>query len=491
MAGIFIAADPAAVYAIDLADGKIVVHGKFSEQLAMRTKNQRKDELYDYDIFNFRTTVKLETMLHVQQCPDYEINLYGVWKEFYDVAHEVDSGFNNYVTRFSGNPGIKELRSYNTFTDICRELYGEYVNNLFQLRLGKQIVSWGETSFERMADIINPIDSRGMLNPAYPDFAEMKRGLWMLRFFLTPPDMPSNLAFEFLLIPDFQPQRNWPAGYHLMHPKDFNMLQRPNEILLAGYRDAPTSWSNSEIAFRIKGFTWNTDWTLFYFHHRGDNPVTRDGKLLKSQLAALFGTYLDDVKRYGWQHSIGATFSSPIDRKFTLIPGTPVTMSGSVLRGEFLSEIGRDYNKLVGIDYKVVQRNRYAGVLAWDTKIFLPGISPWNRNKLLSSTTQLFCEWIPKRKNDDIIYPFYPYRKKGHHFSTITQSLVYGFWQDRIMPAFYGGYQLTDGSMYYTTSLIFKPTFKWTYMVSYTNYIETGHDTENLDQILFDITYEF
>jgi hypothetical protein len=59
------------------------------------------------------------------------------------------------------------------------------------------------------------------------------------------------------------------------------------------------------------------------------------------------------------------------------------------------------------------------------------------------------------------------------------------------MPAFYGAYQLDDGSAYYTAMLIFKPTFRWTYMVTYTNYIETGMNTQNLDQVLFDITYEF
>ncbi len=144
--------------------------------------------------------------------------LYGVWKEFYDSAHEVDSGYNNYVERMSGHQGIQDVRSYNTFTDICRELYLEYTTPLFQIRAGKQIVSWGETSFERTADIVNPIDDRGLLNPGYPDFAEIKRGLWMLGFTITPPDMPADMTFEGLIIPDFEPNYNWPAGYHLTHP---------------------------------------------------------------------------------------------------------------------------------------------------------------------------------------------------------------------------------------------------------------------------------
>ena len=70
--------------AIDLMDGKVTVHGKISEQLAIRANKTSPGQLYDYDIFNFRTSLKLETMFRLQQCPDYQINLYGVWKEFYD-----------------------------------------------------------------------------------------------------------------------------------------------------------------------------------------------------------------------------------------------------------------------------------------------------------------------------------------------------------------------------------------------------------------------
>jgi hypothetical protein len=493
----FFAADWGAVYAIELADGKIVIHGKLSEQLVMRTVGKRKDDLYDYDIFNFRTTIKLETMFRLLACPDKEINLYSVWKEFYDAADRVDSGFHDYMVRMSRHRGFMELRSYNTFTDICRELYLEYLGNYIQVRLGKQIVSWGETSFERMTDIINPIDARGLLNPAYPDFAEIKRGLWMARFFITPPDMPSNLSFEFLVIPDFQPNRNWPAGYQTMHPAAFNSLKYPNDALLAFYRDQPRNWSNPEIGFRIKGFTWGTDWTLQYFHHRNDNPITREGKLLQSQWGALTGVgWTHDVKHYSWQHSIGATFSKPVDTKITLIPGTDVTMTGSVLRGEFITEIQRKVNQYpengnVFLEPYKVSRNRYAGCLSWGTKVFIPGLTPWNRNKYLDSTTQLIVEGMPQRKSIDSVYPYVPFRPKAKHFSSLTESLSYGFWNDRIMPAFYGVYQIDDGSWYYTLAMIFKPTFRWTYMVQYTNFIDTGHDTENLDQILFDITYEF
>ena len=83
--------------AIDLADGKFVIHGKISEQLNLRANKTSPGQLYDYSIFNFRTSFKLETMWHIQQCPDHEWNAYGVWKQFYDYADKVDE----YKARYS------------------------------------------------------------------------------------------------------------------------------------------------------------------------------------------------------------------------------------------------------------------------------------------------------------------------------------------------------------------------------------------------------
>ena len=98
-------------------DGKVTVHGKISEQLAIRANKTSPGQLYDYDIFNFRTSLKLETMFRLQQCPDYQINLYGVWKEFYDYAHEVDSALTIMSTASAapwntGAPVIQQIRRY-------------------------------------------------------------------------------------------------------------------------------------------------------------------------------------------------------------------------------------------------------------------------------------------------------------------------------------------------------------------------------------------
>lgn len=480
------------VYAIDLLDGKLVIHGKLEQDLLMRTHGKQRDDLYDYDIFNFRSTLKLETRWDAFEGENFDLTFYSVFKEFYDKAYDIDSGYHNYLHRFSGHRGVEEIRSYETFRDICRELYVQLTHDDFQLRVGKQIVSWGETGYQRMADIINPTDARGLINAGYPDFDEMKRGLWMTRLFITPYGLPGDLSFDLLIIPDFQPMRLFPAGHHLMRPPEFNQLRHPNDALLARYRDRPSSWSSPEIGFRIKGIAFGTDWTIQYFHHRNDSPLTREGRLIKSMLPSLTGRGRSKGNlKYYWQDTVGATFSKPIDKKFTIIPFTDVTMSGSILRGEFITEIGRKVNRYEGIDVNVVGKARYAGVLGWDTKIYVPWLTPWNRNKYLQSGTQLFMEWMPKRHRTESVYPYVPFREKGHHFASITETLQYGFWEDRIMTVLYTEFQLTDGSMFYSPAFIFKPTFKWTYEVTYVNFIEQGSYQDNIDYLIFSIIYEF
>ena len=479
-------------FAFEYLDGKVVIHGKMSQQLLMRTKNKRPDELYDYDIYNFRSTLKLETRWHVLQGSEYELTFYGVWKNFYDTAHEIDGGYGRYLRQFSGSEGIEELKSYETFRDICREVYVELTHPNWQVRLGKQIVSWGETSFERMADIVNPVDLRGMLNPGYPDFAEIKRGLWMGRFYITPPDFFQDITFEFLVIPDFEPQRLWPAGYHLTHPSAMNALKNPNEMFKSYYRDRPESWRDPEFGFKVRGFSFGYDWAIQYFYHRADTPIIRKGRAIQAQLPALLGRgRAEDVQHYGHQSTLAFTFNKTVDRPITLIPGTFVRMTGNVARGEFVWEFKRDVSQFLGTNVRVTEKDRYAFCLGWDTKIFIPKLSPWNRNKLLSSSSQLFMEWMPEKHRNDYAYPWVTYCKKRHHFASITQSLSYDFWNGRILTGFYGAHHLTEGAWYYTLMAAFKPTFKWTYMVRYLNYIETGHDTENLDCVTFDITYEF
>ncbi len=480
---------------IELLDGDLIIHGKISQQILMPTKDQKQryGDPYNYDFFNFRTTLKLEALWHAYKGDSVWISAYSVWKNFYDMAHDIDSGYNKTLRKYSGTRGKKELRSYDTFRDICRELYVQFDHNLVNLRLGKQIVAWGETDFERMADIVNPVDMRGMLNPAYPDFAEIKRGRWMARLFMTPPNMPADMTFELLVIPDFVPTRLWPVGYHMFRPWAFNAFRNANDQFLAHYRDAPTHWNSPDIGFRVRGFTLGFDWTLMYMHHRSPDPLVRTGKAIESVWPALTGIgRAKGVYTYEWMHTLGATFNRPVNVRIPLIPGTTLAMSGNVLRFEGIWQMSKKANQITpDNNVRITSYDRYAFVVGWDTRIFLPWITPKFRNKHLTSSTQVFMEWVPSRSRNDAIFPWVTYRQKGHHWNTITQMFSYELWHGRIIPAVYAAYHTTQGSYYYAPALAFKPTFGWTFMVRYIDYEGFTDQINRMDSITFEITYEF
>ncbi len=478
-------------------DGDLVFHGKASFQMNVRAHDKRSYELYDYNIHNFRGTFKLETKWDAIKDSNYNLTFYSVFKNYYDIAHEIDGGYNRYLKRMDGGSSgaIEEVKSYETFTDICRELYAEVTNPWWQLRVGKQIVSWGESTFERMADVINPLDARGDLNPVLIDFDEAKQGLWMARFTLTPPDFWQDMFFEFLVVPDFQPTRNWPAGAHLTHPPSMNSLKNANELFESTYRDADDiGYHDPAMGFRVRGLTYGFDWTVFAYYHRSYDGIVREGKGVKSQLPVFGIGRAEDVKMFGHQTDLGFTFNKPVNKQIMLVPGVrSFNMSGNIWRFEFLTELDKKNDR--GYTPNVVKNTRYAFVTGWDTYIQIPWLSDWNRNRKISSGTQLFMEWVPTRHRDDFIYPYNAsptvYGEKNHHAATITESLSYDFWNSRILPAVYFSHSLDDGRNFWAPTLAFKPTFHWTYLVRYINYIDYGNYIENLDSWLLDITYEF
>ena len=127
-------------YAINYLDGKVEFHGRWANTLIMPThKNVTPNQLHSTDIVNLRSSLKLELMWHAYDGPDYQINVYSIFKNYYDFARDVDAGYRKYVQDFSGHRGFREIQFYDKFDHICRELYAEFNNPTYQVRLGKQV----------------------------------------------------------------------------------------------------------------------------------------------------------------------------------------------------------------------------------------------------------------------------------------------------------------------------------------------------------------
>jgi hypothetical protein len=218
------------------------------------------------------------------------------------------------------------------------------------------------------------------------------------------------------------------------------------------------------------------------------------GPLLgNSRLGRALGTYPGkDLYGYDWQDTTGITFNRPINYTIPIIPGTNLAMSGNILKLEAIWEHNKPGVEILsGASSRVTRQNRYAFCLGWDTKIFLPFITPWARNKYLSSGTQLFMEFMPEKHRNDYYFPWVSYGKNHKTWTVVTQSLSYELWNGRILPGFYGAWYTNQGGGYWAPALGFKPTFGWTFLVRYIDYCGLSKGINKKDNWTFEVTYEF
>jgi hypothetical protein len=492
--------------AIELFDGKLQLEGRYRNQVKMRAKGQEPEVAHDYDFFNARTSLKLEALYRAYDGPDYRLNVYSVWKNFYDAAADWDSGYNNNLHEYNiGHRADQPARYYDSFRNISRELYVELTSDLFQIRLGKQIVAWGETDVQRMVDMVNPVDENGALSGPNPDWAELKRGLWMLRFFFTPENMPADMTFEFLVIPGYETNLAPPFGSNmtLNHGLLGFPYNAPGEIPLSYERDSPGNWKTPELGMRIRGFTYSVDWTISYLYHRtrgqplmkeydftGD-PAGFAGYMFSKPFVTGVGRYHND-NDFPWQSTFGVTFNIPVETKIPIIPGTGLAFSGSVLRFEGIYEMDKEnINTGDGLSNKHVENDRIAGVLAWSSKIYIPGVTPWARQEHLNSTTQFFCEWIPGKKRNDAIFPFVTYAPNKHHYAEITQTFWMEFWHGKITPGVYFSHKLQQGGGFIAPSLMINPRNSWLITFSYTDYHDYNPSYDEKDYWFMEVSYDF
>jgi hypothetical protein len=201
------------VFAIELFEGRLHdIKGSVQQTLNYRTHQDVRSVKFS----SFRTTLRIEGLLDCIKEPTWNVQLYGLFNYWYDNGTNIDQDLKDAIRLESGGDGgsfgLGAYKKPNTQVQIMKELYFEVaVGEYFKARLGKQMVSWGETAESRVADVINPLDYNNFV--AFPDWEDYKIGLWMGRFFYAPPNMWQDISFELIVIPpDFQYNRYPPAG---------------------------------------------------------------------------------------------------------------------------------------------------------------------------------------------------------------------------------------------------------------------------------------
>lgn len=159
------------------------------------------DDAPDSKLAVSRTTLQLEADWRLARRSELHAVIRTAWEPRYRV--------DKYAARGSHFGSWKlsrwEYVDPNSSAEIFREVWlRQDLAAGHSLRVGRQIVNWGESLAFRVADVINPNDSRTSL--FFLDPQESRIPQWMLQGLHEFPTLPGAPAFEWIAVPPWDPQ---------------------------------------------------------------------------------------------------------------------------------------------------------------------------------------------------------------------------------------------------------------------------------------------
>jgi hypothetical protein len=234
---------------------------------------------------------------------------------------------------------------------MLHEAYVTWSPGNFFLRVGKQIVGWGETDGFRLMDQINPVDQRRGLGDV--EFENTIIPIWLVRadYHLQPQSRwLQDIAFETVFNPNarFQPDRPIDLGNDVSGVWAPDVVPFPGGQLGSSRYDnkAPGDWERGGMEFgaRVKGVVSDMIFSLNYF-----NGLSNAAQLklagAPDVTVAPDGTpvlHLPLEQRYPRYQMVGATFTSDFP-----------SMSSSMLGGVapvLRLEAERVFNNTMGVE---------------------------------------------------------------------------------------------------------------------------------------------
>lgn len=237
-------------------NGPLTVEGYIKNETAIKTRG--------FDDFNkIKNIIDLRALYKVND----EFSFFVHFNKFYDLVYNVEDELKPYKHEMCTNRRTWSGVSW------MRELYFDYFSSDLDIRLGKQIVTWGTTDLQ-ILDRINPVDYREFILPAWN---EIKIPLWMTKIEYSPT---LNGTLQFLMIPDqatdFYPVPGAPfsLGIANMAQEDINKLNEMGyHVNMRDYRQGQNI-KNSKFGLRWRDVIKNFEYTLNYLYGWDSEKVT-------------------------------------------------------------------------------------------------------------------------------------------------------------------------------------------------------------------------
>ena len=491
---------------VRLANDKIILNGTIKQTAYLRTQmNSAEYKRYHRTHLDYnRFSALIEGQFRIKDCPEEQINFIGGFKYWYDLSPVFDDKHRSAIPDVQRN-----WYSRAQDRDLISEAYIDYIRGPWNFRFGQQIAVWGETDIKRTVDIINPIDVR-LGSPGVDAWEEIKLGLFMLRGFYQ-SQLPGNLLFEALYIPgDFRPARLPVEGTHYgPNPVDTNAFYPylPYGVTTWQFekarRDAPGfELKNYEYGLRMRGYTWDIDWTLLFYDGLYDAPIADADKLPSAFLSnyiakGIIGSITQQKQQVYFPPE--KLFKYP---RYKMIGGTAQTviesLGDSVWRLEWFYNIDEPYNRGENADnsaiYDTVYRDTMGMGLNWSDKFILPWTHKYCDDKQMDVSLTFFYERVFNWDDDIIIAESgRGHRRGASHSAEVAWNVQQFFLHQTFMVMFTGSYN-PIGKYFMCPIIAYVPGNHWRFELGYPVYGSRTPSNKGLhdkDSVLMRARYEF
>jgi len=464
---------------------EVDVKGSIQQTMNIKTHEDERDIRYQ----SFRSTLRGELLYQLAEGPNLNMQFYTLANYYYDYVLDIDTNHRHAVRdEAGGRRKYRDVRRPRDSDEWLSELYADVKYKDFQVRLGKQLVSWGETAESRVADLINPLDIKYLI--AFPDWEDYKLGLWMARMYYTPPNMWQNLSFELIVIPfDFLETRTPPAGHAIYAGTPVLPDGWFQRVLDSQRRDRPAdTLKNLEIGLRIRGYSnigEGVDWTLSHFYTRLDTPII-DGAEGQSNLMGvlLTGRQRGTIWTYPHYNSTAFTFSTTWHK------------IASTIRGECAYNTNRDYNYGTAANNvsSTKEKDLLTIALTLDRKTMVPWLSEWNRSRTVDFSFTFYQYWLLNHEYDKSTgeYLLWESGTRDSSWTKFTLSATTGFFFDSLITRMNFAYDV-NGNSTIMPMIVYQPGDHWQWVLVYQQFNEgrVVPETRYGNQVLLSARYEF
>ncbi|WP_319409412.1 DUF1302 family protein [uncultured Desulfosarcina sp.] len=294
----------------------------------------------------------------------------GAYDAIFDTSNQYNEVRDEANSRFE--PGKRQLRWDQDLRECFADLVAEnkYGDKRANLRLGKQIVMWGESDGFNLMNIVNPSDYYNKAFFSNPE--DLAAPLWMARFDGSLPGsgFVNSFNLQLLAIPEFR-------------PATFGPYLAPYQLGAPYVDDTDGSWGgdNWEFGARVGATMASTNVYLHYFNGKQDGPAV--------DISTLADGYL--------------TLSHPDSDSYGFSFNHFVGTGNFIFRGEgsFTTDKSfTDYEDPAGRGYTL--HDFYQVLIAIDKSFSAP---PIGTNSALSTSFQIYYSHVDGYSQDDMLRP--------------------------------------------------------------------------------------